>query len=210
MSLSQQISQATALIIRQRKELTELFGFETRNKYEIKGADGSILGFAAEQQKGFVAFLLRQFLGHWRTFEIHVFDYDRKPFLVARHPFRFLFKRLEIFDAGSNQPIGALQQRFGIIYKRFDVALADGRVVMRVASPFWRIWTFPFHTSDGRVRAVITKKWSGALTEIFTDADNFAVQFNDPTLGADERKLLLAAGIFIDLIYFEAKASSNT
>ena len=150
---------------------------------------------------------MRQFLGHWRTFEIHFFDANRNAFLVARHPFRFLFKRLEVFDADSNHQIGALQQRFGIIYKRFDVTLADGRVVLRVASPLWRIWTFPFHSQDGRERAVITKKWSGALKEIFTDADNFAVQFNDPNLGGDERKLLLAAGIFIDLIYFEAKAN---
>lgn len=209
MSLSQQISHIPALIIRQRKELAELIGFETRNKYEINAPDGRVLGFAAEQQKGFLGAVMRQFLGHWRTFEILIFDAQRRPFLVARHPFRFIFQRLEILDADSGRPIGALQQRFSIIYKRFDVALPDGRVLMQVSSPFWRIWTFRFQGADGRERAVITKKWSGALKEIFTDADNFALEFTDPSLGDDERKLLLAAAIFIDLKYFEQKAQTN-
>jgi uncharacterized protein YxjI len=206
MSLSHQISHLPALIIRQRKELAELIGFETRNKYEINAPDGRVLGFAAEQQNGFLGALMRQFLGHWRTFEVYIFDADRKPFLVAKHPFRFLFKRLEVADADSGRPIGALQQRFSVIYKRFDVASPDGRVLMRVSSPIWRIWTFRFQAIDGRDRAVITKKWSGALKEIFTDSDNFALEFTDPSLGDDERKLLLASAIFIDLIYFEQKA----
>ena len=65
------------LIVRQRRELAELFGFETRNKYEIASESGGALAFAAEQQKGIAGFLFRQFLGHWRTFEIKFFSPDR-------------------------------------------------------------------------------------------------------------------------------------
>jgi len=34
-----------------------LFGFETRNKYEILSPEGASVGFAAEQEKGFGGFL---------------------------------------------------------------------------------------------------------------------------------------------------------
>ena len=194
------------LFVRQRHELGEWIGFETRNKYEIVDEAGRAVAFAAEQHKGILGFLLRQLLGHWRRFEIHFFSTDRQPFLVARHPFRFLFQRLEVFDSGGAL-IGALQQRFAILTKRFDVEDSTGQVVMEVASPFWRIWTFPF-TYRGIQRAVVSKKWSGILSEALTDRDNFLVQFDDAGLSEEERRLLLGAAVFIDLQYFERKAKS--
>ena len=34
----------------------------------------------------------------------------------------------------------------------------------------------------------MSKKWAGLLTEVFTDKDNFAVEFLDAQLGEDERR----------------------
>ena len=194
------------LIVRQRRELAELFGFETRNKYEIASESGGVVAFAAEQQKGIAGVLFRQFLGHWRTFDILFFAPDRQAFLTAHHPFRWFFSRLEILDAGGRL-LGAIQRRFSILTKRFDVEDANGRVIMQVASPFWRIWTFPFMSpGSGREVARVTKKWAGLLSEVFTDKDNFAVEFLDAELGESERALVLAAALYIDLQYFERKA----
>ena len=194
------------LIVRQRRELAELFGFETRNKYEIASESGGALAFAAEQQKGIAGFLSRQFLGHWRSFQIKFFSPDKQEFLTARHPFRWFFQRLEVIDAGGRL-LGAIQRRFSILTKRFDVEDANGRVIMQVASPFWRLWTFPFVSiSSGREVARVSKRWAGVLNEVFTDKDNFAVELLDPGLGDAERALVLAAAIYIDLQYFERKA----
>ena len=205
MSLDSELIGAQTLIVRQRKELSELLGFESRNKYEVRTESGLVIGFAAEQQKGLLGFLVRQLLGHWRRFDLHIFDAERRASMIARHPFRLLFQRMEVIDAFTSRTIGAFQQRFAFFHKKFDVEAPDGRVLMEVASPLWRIWTFPF-TTDGRERAVIAKKWSGVLKELVTDADNFAIHFADPTLRLDERKLLMAAALFIDLQYFERKA----
>ncbi len=199
------LASQSQLILRQRRELAELAGFETRNKFEILTADGAPLGFAAEQGKGVGAFMARMFLGHWRTFELHVFDAARQLVLVAVHPWRFWFQRLEIRGA-DGRPIGALQQRFSILFKRFDVEDAVGEVRLRVSSPLWRPWTFPFER-DGREVAFVRKKWSGLMREAFLDADNFQIEYSDPTLSEDDRALLLAAGLFIDLQYFEQKAN---
>lgn len=193
------------LFVHQIHEMAELFGFETRNKYAILTESGQQVGFAAEQQKGFIGFLLRHFLGHWRSFNIQFFDAQRTPYINAVHPFRFFFQRLEIFDI-NGRVIGAVQQRFSILSKRFDVQNAQGMTLFEVASPIWRMWTFPF-LHDGRAVATVTKKWSGGLTELFTDKDNFLVEFSEDRLTEDERKLVLAAAVFIDLSYFENKAS---
>lgn len=196
---------APGLRVAQRKELAELLGFETRNKYEIQTAAGAPLGFAAEQQKGMLGFLLRQFLGHWRTFEILFFDAQRALMLTARHPFRWFFQRLEVFDASGHQ-LGALQRRFSVFSKRFDVEDARGNVLLTVKSPVWRPWTFTF-TRDGRDVAVIRKRWSGVLKEAFTDADTFGVEFQPGPVSGVERRLVLAASIFVDLMFFEHHAN---
>lgn len=194
------------LLIQQRRELAELIGFETRNKYEIKDERNGTLAYAAEQGKGFWRLILRGYLGHWRTFEIHFFDKNRQLVMIAKHPFRWFFQRLEIFNS-DGECIGFLQQRFGILTKKFDVLSNCEQVAMEVRSPFWRFWTFPF-VRNGREIAFVRKKWSGLFSEALTDRDNFVVEIKDQSLSQKERQIILAAGLFIDLIYFEKKASS--
>lgn len=206
--MSQEIDLRTTqrLIIQQRFEIAEFIGIESRNKFEIGDQDGRPIAYAAEQGKGILGFLLRMFLGHWRTFEIHFFNLDRQLFMRALHPFRWYFQRLEIFDA-TGRFIGALQKQFAILNKLFVVEDANGRILLTMTSPIWRIWTFPF-TRAGKQVACIRKKWGGLLTEGLTDKDRFAVEYDDPSLSAEERQLILAAALFVDLQYFERKARS--
>lgn len=198
-----EIHEATELYVRQKHELAEMFGFETRNKYAISTPDRRELAYAAEQQKGFLGALARQFFGHWRTFEIIFFGNDRQPLFKAVHPFRWFFQRLEVF-ADDGTLLGAVQQRWAWFRKSFDVEDARGNVLLEMRAPIFSFWTFPF-TRNGTQVAAIEKKFSGALTELFTDKDNFRVSMTSALTNV-ERVLVLAAAIFVDLQYFERKA----
>jgi uncharacterized protein YxjI/ribosomal protein L37AE/L43A len=189
------------VFVSQKFELIETFAFETRNRYRILDTAGRQIGYAAEEQTGWMGFVFRQILGHWRTFEIHFYDNGRRPVLHAVHPFRFYFSRLEVYDA-RQQLIGAIQKRFSILSKRFSVENDRGEVVMEVVSPLWRIWTFPFVAEEKTV-AIVNKKWSGILSEMLTDRDNFQVEFKSRGLSNDLRKVVLAAAVYVDLKYFE-------
>ena len=192
------------LLVRQAHEIGEWFGFETRNEYQILDETGQTIGFAAEQQKGFLGFILRQCLGHWRRFDLSFFTADGEPFFRAHHPFRLFLQRLEIYD-DDYRMIGAVQQRFSILNKRLDIQNVEGLTIMEVCSPIWRLWTFPFE-HNGRSVASVSKKWSGAFFEFFTDKDKFLVEYQDESTNENERKLILAAALFIDLKYFEEKS----
>ena len=85
---------------------------------------------------------------------------------------------------------------------------AGGDVIFEMRSGFFQFWTFPFVSLSGQQRAVVRKKWSGLLKEMFLDADNFVVEYEDSGLSATERTLILAASVFTDLQYFERKAAS--
>lgn len=195
------LSTQQSVVVKQRKEVIEFLGFETRNKYEILSTAGQLLGFAAEQQKSLWGTFLRQIVGHWRSFEIHIFGMDRALRYVARHPFRFYFQRLEIIDTAGRE-LGFLEKRFSILSKKFSMLDASSSETAQMNSGLFRIWTFPF-TRKGEVIAQIEKKWGGAMTEVFLDSDTFLLEFLDPTLTEDQRLVLLSSAIFIDLLYFE-------
>lgn len=207
MSLEQTLRSLPRVFVRQKREVAELFGFETRNKYSIETTDGMQIGYAAEQRSGFFGFVFRQTFGHWRTFTIHVKSPQGQLEFTAHHPFRFYFQRLDVRTADGRE-IGGLERRFEFFHKRFDVIDRSGRILMTMRSPLWRVWTFPFQR-DGMAAAVITKKWGGIVKEAFFDADNFLVDYTRPDLSGEERLILLAAAIFIDLRYFETKAKGG-
>lgn len=200
------LSNFSRVFIKQSHELAELFGYETRNKYEIMDENKIIIGFAAEQSKGFFNFIIRQFLGHFRSFDVIFFTPERTQYMVCHHPFRWYFERIEVNEP-SGQKIGAIEKRFSFFSKKFDVQNERGQVIMQVSSPLWRIWSFKF-IKRSVVVAQIQKKWSGFLTEVFTDKDMFAIEFQDKNMTEAERKIILGASVFIDLLYFEHKAGS--
>ena len=194
------------MVVHQRKELIELFGFETRNKYEIQDSDGNLVFYCAEMQKGFLGFLFRQALGHWRSFELHFFDSQKQMIWRAIHPFRFFFQRLDVFS--RNGAVGSVEWNWALFRKRYSIIDLKVGHVLKIDSGFLSFWTFPI-TIRGQEVASIQKKWSGILKEAFTDTDNFLIEFS-PSLGESERQLILSAAILIDLNHFEQKARNKT
>ena len=190
--------------IKQLKEFIELLGFETRNKYVIQDDKNTSIGYAAEQGKGLLGLLFRSILGHWRKYEIHFFDTQKVFLFKAYHPFRWFFQALEIYDV-NNKFLGRLEQRWGILTKKFDLHDSSDTVIATMRSGIFRIWSFPIK-KNGAEYALISKKWGGLLKELFLDADTFLLEFQDAAISEDIKKVLLASAVFVDLQYFEKKA----
>ena len=178
-----------------------LLGYETRNKYRILDEDMNPIAFAAEASKGLGAAIMRGLFKHWRTFEIEIFDQSRQLMYRAKFPFRWFFKTLYL-ESTSGSVMGHLEQRFAILYKKFDVFDGHGRLIAEIRSPLFKMWTFEFR-NHGRKIGTIQKKWSGAISEIFTDKDNFIVSYAQPDLNVETKAIMMATCLMIDIVYFE-------
>ena len=198
----------SSVFVHQRKELLELVGFEGRNKYEVLGPDQQNIGFIAERGKSIGAALMRNIFGHWRSLEFAIFDCERQPVGTARHPFRWFFQKLDV-TSSRGTPVGSFEQTLSILWKNFKLKDAHGRLVARVSSPPWRIWTFVFKDERGEEFARIEKKWSGLGQELFTDADTFKVVFTRSSIPNDLRNVLVTAAVLIDLQFFESKGNEG-
>jgi uncharacterized protein YxjI len=199
--LADLLASARRVVVRQSRDWTEVIAFEAANRYALLDESGALAGMALEHPGSFI---LRSFLKANRPFEMDVRDTSGgdRILLQFRRPWRWLFSRLEVAEGGG-RAIGAIQERFAFFKRRFDVEGPDGRVLARITGPFWKPWTFLLQAAEAdRELGRIEKKWSGAVSEVFTDADTFLVTLpQDPAL----RPLALGAAILIDFKFFEDK-----
>jgi len=191
------------LAVRQRKEWGEILtGFEARNRYSVHDADGREIYLVAEIAG---SWLRRIFLGNWRPFEMPVVTPDGAAVLTIRRPFRWFFHVVHVSGA-DGRPLGSVQQRFAWLRRRFCVRDAAGRDFCELYGPIFHPWTFEIREGE-RVLGRIVKRWSGTGKEVFTDADNFGVEF--PRGWEVSRKAILLAAVFlIDFLYFERSGQS--
>jgi hypothetical protein len=192
------LSQAKHLYVRQKKEWGEILtGFETRNRYEIKDDSGCVL-FTAQEES---SFLLRWFVKSLRPCQIHIYwEADSREVLRLHRRFRFFLHRIEVYDE-SDRFLGSVQKRFTFLRRVYVVRDENEQEVCSLFGPILHPWTFEIRRNDVAFGA-IRKKWSGIGKEMFTDADNFGIEF--PTAAnAEVRTLLLGAVFLIDLVHFE-------
>lgn len=198
----------SCLKIKQNYEIGEvLLGFEGKNKYAISDGQNEIFATAEEYSWGLASWIFRQIFRYWRSFEIHIKDLEGNLLYILKCPFRFFFKTLYLTNV-SGESLGHIQQRFAILSKKFDIMNERGRRIGTIRSPLLKIWTFEVK-SRGRTVGEIQKKWSGALSELFTDKDNFIINFSDSGLDHEERILILATSLLIDIVYFENNYSGR-
>jgi uncharacterized protein YxjI len=199
--LADLLASARRVVVRQARDWTELVSIEAANRYALLDESGALGGLALELPG---SFLLRQFLKARRPFEMEVREAGpaSRTLLRFRRPWRWWLSRLEVTD-GAGRVLGAVQERFALLSRRFDVEGPGGRVLARLTGPFWKPWTFLLQAVDAdRELGRVEKKWSGFVSEAFTEADTFLVTLpQDPAL----RPLALGAAILIDFRFFEDK-----
>ncbi|MBX5480869.1 MAG: scramblase [Myxococcaceae bacterium] len=188
------------LRVHQVKEWVEAFtGWEAGNKYVVETADGRPVLYVHEQGSGFLAALARN-LWAFRTIRLDFATTHGTTVMRLERPWRLFFARAEI-HGWDGRPLGSIQQRFAFFRRRLDVLAPSGEVLAEILGPALRPWTFEVQRGGVQV-ARIRKEWSGLGAELFTDADNFGIDFFGD-VDARLRLLLVAATLMIDLLYFE-------
>ncbi len=189
-----------AVLVSQSREPFEVFtGFEQKNKYKIFDQKGNDLYFAAEFGGSFIG---RIFLKAMRPFKLKVVDEAGTDMLSINRPFKFMFHECEVYDA-NEKLLGRVKWNFHLVKRKYTVLGPLGEEKFSLLGPFFRPWTFRI-IENGQETGMISKKWSGMLTEFFTDADNFGIKFPE-RWDSQTRALSLGAVFLIDFVHFENK-----
>ncbi len=191
-------------VVRQHKEWSEIItGFEARNHYSVMDTSGREL-FKAAEKGGSV--LARWFLKALRPFEIHLFRLDNSTVLRIVRPFRFYFHEVNIFDS-EGRLLGNVKRKFTFMRRVYTVTDGTGTELFELFGPILHPWTFEIRCGDSKCGAIV-KKWSGLMKEVFTDADNFGVNFPE-NWDIKLKALSLGAVFLIDFVHFENTGSNS-
>jgi uncharacterized protein YxjI len=197
------------LFVQQRKEWIEIaVDFETFNQYRVLDSGHVEIGSVIERGGRFWTKFKRFLLRSHRPFEIDIFDSTKSPLLRLARNFFFFFSDLTVCTA-DGRSVGSVRRRFGVLYKKYDLQDESGRTFARIKSPLWRLWTFPVVDEMGEERSSISKKWGGALKEIFTDTDTFRIDYTNHPWTPVQRAIIFSAAISVDFDFFENQQGSG-
>ena len=189
--------------IRQRVEPLEMFtGFESANSYDVVDPSDNVIAHAAETTGG----MQRLFMGGGRFETIELRNLNGDMVLRLQEHFSFPFSTHRISDS-AGQPWFQIKQRWAWFRRRFSI-WGDGNPDMSVRGPMFRPWTFWVDEGSSQV-GKISKRFSGIGTEMFTDADNFDIEFLSPIAHQEQRLRMLVMGFVVDLKFFEKGSNSR-
>ncbi|XP_060111503.1 phospholipid scramblase 3 [Heteronotia binoei] len=204
-------TQIDQLLIHQKVELVEAFlSFEGNNKYEILNSLGQQI-FHAEEQNDCCT---RNCCGSLRRFSIRVEDPSGREVLRIVRPLKCVscwfpccLQEMEV-QCPPGITIGYVIQTWHPFTPKFSIQNAEKETVLRVLGPCFAFScggdvNFEVKTRDeSRGVGRISKQWSGLLKEVFTDTDNFGIQF-PMDLDVKIKAVLLGACFLIDFMFFE-------
>lgn len=191
------------LIVKQKAELAEaIFGLETKNKYRVLTLENQEKCLAYEKSN----FFARLFLKKTRPLIIEIVNKENSKLLEIKKKFAFILPKFEVFDK-NNQKLGYITPRFQWFKMKIEICDKNNKVLFVLMSKFFKPWTIKIFSAEqnfvtDKEVALISKKWSGFGKEIFTDADNFLVDFGQIKENS-HKELILAASFAVDLYAFE-------
>ena len=187
------LTDQNVLVFSQKAKLIEL-----TNEYKIHSEDGAQIGAVREEGQSKLKKAARfvSNLDQFMTHTLAVYDETDAKVLELVRPRKVFKSRLQVKD-GSGRDVGEIVQKnmFGKI--RFDLNSAGGQELGQIRAQNWRAWNFSIVDGSEKEVATITKKWAGLGKEMFTTADNYAVEI-DPSVTGDLRLLVLASAAGID------------
>ncbi len=179
------------LVVKQKTKL-----FSSRASFEILDENGTVVG-TAEQSTTPLAKLLGTLMGPPATqIEFREKPDDSLVFTVRRRG--LLLKKVEVLDS-QGAVIGLYKAKKFSLAGGFHVYDGAGKHVAEIRGKLLKS-EYTFFQPDGKTEmGKVSKKWAGAMKEMFTSADTYAVQIapqlaDQPTV----KMLILGAAVAID------------
>lgn len=219
-NLVEMLSEPT-LILEREMELLELtLGFDQANKYKIFNSQGRLLGHMYEKSS-LGQDLTRQCLGNNRPFKVMITNLQGELLLEIKRSFTVINSTCIIRMPYRNrdnqlvtQEIGRSEQIFNPFKRKYKLSTINqtnsqliqfGNINTRILGR-----NFPVQNDHGLVIGGIDKSWTGIMRELFTESPMFVVRFQNcvekhytgPALDLNQRAVLLACAISIDIDYF--------
>ncbi|KAM7377322.1 hypothetical protein PAMA_013898 [Pampus argenteus] len=211
------LTQIDQILIHQILELVKAFvGFYLNIRYEIKNNLGQIIYKVQEE----IDCCNRNCYGLLRSFDMTFKDDAGREVIRLIRPLRCVscwcpccLQEMEV-QAPPGTTIGYVKQDWHPCLPQFSIQGANKETLMKLDGPCFACnccgdVNFELKGKDGgKPIGRISKQWSGLLKEVFTDTDNFGIQF-PLDLDVKMKAVLMGACFLIDFMFFEKVGEAN-
>ncbi|MHA8067427.1 LURP-one-related/scramblase family protein [Aquirufa sp. ROCK2-A2] len=181
-------------------EKVNMFKFE--NTYHIFDDQGAQVG-AVKQKLSFGQKLQRILLDKKiLPFLLEIKNANDEVEASISRGWTFFLSKIEIKN-GQGFTVAYIQQKFKLFKPKF-VIFDENNLTIATISGDWKAWDFSIRDGSDVEIGIITKKWAGALKEIFTSADKYKVEINPNLTLKEHRAIILSAAITIDMVLKES------
>lgn len=219
------------VMVKQKVELLEAFtGFETQNEYHVLNEQGVQIASCKEDTSCLNRQCCgsnRSFELELKTnADVPLLHIERPHCSFSSYWLCFplipqvcCLNDLDVKDANQNV-IGRVVQKWNWWKPKLEIEDAGGELLYEIEGPWclckfvccpcapcalkpmFKVFPAGVEHEDENVVASIGAEFSGFTKEVFTDADNFAVQF-PPNAPPTHKALLLATVFLLDFMYYE-------
>ena len=183
-------------------EKVNMFKFE--NAYNVYNETGEHIG-AVTQRLSVGEKLLRLLVNKkMLPFRLVVQSHNGNILTTIQRGWTFWMSKIEILDA-DEKIIGYVNQKFKFFKPEFHILNASEQLIGTITGD-WKAWNFDIKDASQKQIGSISKKWAGAVKEIFTSADKYNVLI-DPqfSLSIEHKQTIVSCAITIDMVLKESK-----
>lgn len=173
-----------------------------KNSYKVYDAQGQDIGMIKENLPA-SRMLLSLFVSKSNLpFELDFFNAEGRQIAAIKRGFTFFTSKCSVHDE-SGQIVGYIKQKFSLKPK-FTILNASEQEVAVIQGD-WIAWDFKISDKGGTQIGQVSKKWNGAMKELFTDADKYNVTLSPSVADENVRIAIVATAAAVDMILKEDK-----
>jgi uncharacterized protein YxjI len=182
-------------------EKVNFFKFE--NCYQIYNDKGENIG-AIKQKLNIGQKLLSLLISKTMLpFLLEIRDSNDNLEVTISRGWTFFLSKITIKNA-QGEAIGYIKQKFKLFSPTFNIFNTSEELIAEISGD-WKAWNFTINDAANNQIGSISKKWAGAMKELFTTADKYNVQIEENYANLENKIAILAGAITIDMVLKEKK-----
>jgi len=174
------------------------------NEYKVYNETGIQIGTINQRMSAGHKFLTLLINKAMMPFKLEITDVEGKLQATISRGWTFWMSKIIVTDP-NGADIGLIKQKFKFFKPTFIISEPTSGSEIAQITGDWKAWNFDIKNPAGQDMGKISKKWAGAMKEIFTSADKYNVSI-DPNYAENNNKVaIVATAITIDMVLKESK-----
>jgi uncharacterized protein YxjI len=176
--------------------------FKFESTYKVFNELGEQIG-AVKQRLTTGQKILRLFVGKpMLPFKLEIVDQNEQVQATITRGWTFFMSKILVHDA-SGADVAVIKQKFKFFKPTFKIEETSGSLISEITGD-WKAWNFTIKDGQGLDIGSISKKWAGAMKEIFTTADKYNVHIEPSYNQTKHRIAIISAAITVDMVLKES------